>query len=79
MSIEIDTLIETYTLLKEYVPTKERQAAADSLMSVMVDMLSDPDVKELAGVDNYLKRSYDEYADGGVDDDDEYGCDDYEE
>ena len=70
MSIEIDILIETYTVLKEYVPTKERQGAADTLMSVLVDMLSDLDLKELAGVDNYLKRSYEEYQQDGDDDED---------
>lgn len=77
MSIEIDTLIETYTVLKEYVPSKERQAAADALMSVMIDMLSDNDVKELSGVDNYLKRSFEEYSQDGDDDDSDY--EDYEE
>ena len=77
MTTEIDTLVETYTILKEYVPTKERQAAADALMSVMVDMLSDEELKELAGVDKYLKNSYDEYGqDGDEDDIEDY---DYEE
>jgi cytochrome c553 len=78
MSIEIDTLIETYTTLKEYVPAKERQAAADALMSVMVDMLADPDIKELAGVDAYLKRSYEEYSQDGDGEDEEadYGYED---
>lgn len=69
MSIEIDTLVECYTILKEYIPAKERQGAADTLMSVMVDILGDPDLKQLAGVDSYLKRSYEEYD--TVDDDDE--------
>lgn len=77
MSLEIDTLIETYTVLKEYVPSKERQAAADALMSVMIDMLSDNDVKELSGVDSYLKRSFEEYSNDGDDDESEY--EDYEE
>lgn len=76
MSIEIDTLVETYTILKEYVPAKERQAAADALMSVMVDMLADPDVKELAGVDAYLKRSYEEYSQDGDDEEADYGYED---
>lgn len=69
MSIEIDVLIETYTVLKEYVPSKERQGAADTLMSVLVDILSDQDLKELAGVDSYLKRSYEEYQQSDEDDD----------
>ena len=70
MSIEIDILVETYTVLKEYVPVKERQGAADTLMSVLVDMLSDPDLKELAGVDSYLKRSYEEYQQDSDEDED---------
>lgn len=76
MSIEIDTLVETYTILKEYVPVKERQSAADTLMSVMIDLLSDPDVKELASVDAYLKRSYEEYSQDSDDDEPDY---DYED
>ena len=75
MSIEIDILVETYTVLKEYVPVKERQSAADTLMSILVDMLSDPDIKELAGVDGYLKRSYEEYQQDNDDEDET----DYEE
>jgi hypothetical protein len=71
MSLEIDTLIEAYTVLKEYVPAKERQGAADTLMSVMVDILSDPDLKEFAGVDSYLKRSYEEYSQDSDDEEDE--------
>lgn len=77
MSIEIDTLVETYTVLKEYIVPKERQGAADALMSVMVDMLSDQDVKELAGVDSYLKRSYEEYSQDGEDEEEpDYGYED---
>jgi hypothetical protein len=72
VSIEIEVLIETYTVLKEYVPVKERQGAADTLMSVLVDALSDQDLKELAGVDGYLKRSIQEYQTDDEDADDEY-------
>jgi hypothetical protein len=75
MSLEVDALIETYTVLKEYVPAKERQAAADALMSVMVDMLNDLDIKELISVDSYLRRSYEEYADDADAQDDDYNSD----
>lgn len=75
MSLEIDALIETYTVLKEYVPAKERQGAADTLMSVLVDVLSDEDLKELASVDSYLKRSFEEYQT----DDEEDNNEDYDE
>ena len=78
MSIEIDTLVEVYTILKEYVPVKERQGAADTLMSVMVDALNDLDLKELAGVDAYLRRSYEEYSqdDDAEDEETDYNYED---
>jgi len=76
MSLEVDALIETYTVLKEYVPAKERQGAADALMSIMVDILNDIDLKELISVDSYLRRSYEEYA-SDADTDEEYT--DYED
>ena len=69
MSIEIDTLIETYTILKEYIPAKERQAAADNLVSMLVDTLSDREIREFGGIDGYTKRSLEEYI--GDDDEDD--------
>lgn len=74
MSIEIDTLIETYTILKEYIPVKERQAAADNLVSMLVDALSDKEIRDFGGIDGYTKRSLEEYI--GDDDEDEI---DYED
>ena len=69
MSIEIDTFVETYTILKEYIPTKERQAAADNLVSILVDILSDRELREFGGIDGYTKRSLEEYL--GDEDEDE--------
>lgn len=71
MTIEIDALIETYSVMKEYIPSKERQGAADTLMSVMIDILSDQDIEQLAAADSYLKRSYQEYVNDDTDDSDE--------
>ncbi|NBW57703.1 hypothetical protein EBR43_07960 [bacterium] len=71
MTIEIDTLVETYMTLKEYIPSKERQGAADTLMSLMVDVLSDIDIKEFAAADSYLRRSFEEYK-TEIDDDEDY-------
>jgi hypothetical protein len=73
MSIDVEILIETYTILKEYVPTKERQAAADNLMSVLVDSLSEKELREFGGTDGYTKRSLEEY----LDEEDEYDEDNY--
>lgn len=73
MSIDVEILIETYTTLKEYISAKERQAAADNLVSILVDTLSDKELKEFGGTDSYTKRAIEEYLD---DEDDEL---DYEE
>ena len=62
MSIEVEVLSETYTILKQYIPQKDRQEAADSLMSVMVDLLSDDELKEFSSTDSSLSRAYKEYA-----------------
>ena len=62
MNIEIDVLIETYTILKQYINTKDRQEAADNLMSVMVDMLSDEQLKEFASTDSHLAKALKEYS-----------------
>jgi hypothetical protein len=75
MSVELEVLSETYTILKQYIPQKDRQEAADSLMSVMVDLLSDDELKEFSGTDSNLNRAYKEYASDSEDDED-YNLDD---
>ena len=71
MTIDVDVLSEMYTILKQYIPQKDRQEAADNLMSVMVDMLGDQELKEFGGTDSTLKRALKEYtADEESDDDD---------
>jgi hypothetical protein len=71
MSIDVEVLIETYTILKEYIPAKERQAASDNLMSVLADTLSEKELKEFGGTDSYTKRSIEEYI-SDEDDSEEY-------
>ena len=62
MTIDVDVLSEMYTILKQYIPQKDRQEAADNLMSVMVDMLGDQELKEFGGTDSTLKRALKEYS-----------------
>ena len=73
MSIEVDVLAETYTILKQYIPQKDRQEAADNLMSVMVDMLSDIDLQEFGTTDGSLKKALKEYV---MDEEDNYNDED---
>ena len=69
MSLDVDVLVETYTILKQYIPVKDRQEAADNLMSVMVDMLNDIELKEFAATDSPLTKALKEYI---SEDEDEY-------
>ena len=62
MTIDLETLIGAYSTLKEYIPVKDRQAAADNIMSELVEVLNEQDLKEFAGIDSYTKNAYKEYA-----------------
>lgn len=77
MTIDVDVLSEVYTILKQYIPQKDRQEAADNLMSVVVDMLGDHELKEFSATDSTLKRALKEYTtdddeDDDIDSDDEW-------
>lgn len=72
MSIDVEVLSETYTILKQYIPQKDRQEAADNLLSILVDMLGDKELKEFGSTDAALKRALTEY----LDDEDESDEDD---
>ena len=73
MTIDVDVLSEMYTILKQYILQKDRQEAADNLMSVMVDMLGDQELKEFGGTDSTLKRALKEYSSDDEDEDNENG------
>jgi hypothetical protein len=74
MSIEVEVLNEVYSILKQYIPAKDRQEAADNVMSVMVDMLSDEELQDFGGSDPTLSKAMREYA--AEDEDDYYNEDD---
>ena len=76
MTIEVDVLGEVYSTLKQYIPQKDRQEASDTIMSILVDYLNDNELKEFGGLDQYTKRSLEEYA-GNYEDD--FEDQDYEE
>lgn len=62
MSIEVDTLGDIWLTCKEYITVKDRQAAADHVLSVVADQnITERDLKAFGGTDSYLKRSLKEY------------------
>lgn len=72
MSIEVEVLCEVYTTMKQYISQKDRQEVADNLMSVMVDVLNDLDLKEFASTDAALGRAFKEYSGDEEDDYEDY-------
>ena len=54
---EVETVIECYKILKEYIPAKERPLASDHFVEDMQEMLDEQDLYQLGGVDKYLKAS----------------------
>ena len=62
MSIELDSLGEVWLTCKEYIAPKDRQAAADHVISVVADHnIVENDLKAFGGTDAYLKRALKEY------------------
>lgn len=76
MTIDVEVLGEAYNVLKQYIPEKDRQEAADNLMSIMVDLLTDHDLKDFATNDTALRRAFKEYA-SQFEEDEDY--DDYQD
>ena len=79
--IDAPVLSETYSILKEYINTRDRQAAADHLLSSLVDLsVSEQDLKEFCTTDKYLKQSYEDYFQDAGDGDEEEEIDyDYDQ
>lgn len=67
-------LILLWETVREYIPAKDRQTAADHVIADMIDNgLSDEDLKAFNGLDRYMTEAVSEY----LDDDDEYEDEDY--
>jgi uncharacterized protein YqeY len=73
MTIDAEVLSEMYTILKQYIPAKDRQEAADNLMSVMVDLLGDQELRDFGTTDSSLKKALKEYSADEDSEDDEDG------
>ena len=71
--MNIEVLSEAYLILKQYIPVKDRQEAADNLISSLVDMMPDDELTEFGAVDSALTRALKEWnIDDSDGEDDEY-------
>ena len=76
MSIEVDALLEAWTICKEYINTKDRQAAADQLVAALTDhSLTEQEFREFVASDTHLKRA----AVDVLEDEDEDDYENYED
>lgn len=61
-------LSEIWETMKGYIPTKDRQLAADHLMNLLVDSgVEDIVLQEFSQIDAYIENAYDEYVDQAAD------------
>ena len=69
---DIDSVRDIWNVLKEYIPVKEKQEAADHLISLLVDMdFPDSEFQSLVRSDRYLEEAAQEYLDDDEDDDED--------
>ena len=56
--MEEDSIIEIWNTLKEYISTKDRQTAADHLVSILTDLgVSEDALAKLGEEDKYIEQS----------------------
>ena len=69
---DVESVREMWNVLKEYIPAKEKQEAADHLISVIVDMdFPDSEFQSLVRSDRYLEEAAAEYLDDDFVDEEE--------
>lgn len=79
MTIDIETLIKVWNTTKEYIPSKDLQGVADHVVAVIADgEISETDLKQFGGTDQYVSRAVYEYLGEEEDPDEDIdGSDDY--
>lgn len=59
--VDIELVVETYRICKEYVSQKDRQTMADHVVNSIAEYdISEQEFRTLASTDSYLKRAVEE-------------------
>ncbi len=61
MSIDLEVLLETYNTMKQYVPSKDRQEMADTLIGIIGDYLDEEELQEFCTADSKTKKALRDY------------------
>jgi len=67
---------KVYTILKQYISSKDMQQATDHLVDDLQELLDEEELYRLAGLDKYIKASVEDIL-GEPEEDFEYEDEDY--
>ncbi len=55
--IDFEVLESSYKILKEYIPSKDRNQAVQHLVDDLQEVLDEEQLKQLAGIDTHLREA----------------------
>lgn len=55
--IDFEVLESSYKILKEYIPSKDRNQAVQHLVDDLQEVLDEEQLKQLAGIDIHLREA----------------------
>lgn len=73
---EEEVVKTVYTILKQYISSKDMQQATDHLIDDLQEVLDEEELYRLAGIDKYIKASVTDIL-GEPEEDFDYEDDDY--
>lgn len=60
--MDSELLVEFWETVKEYIPAKDKQTAADHIIINLVDIgIGDEELKELRGLDTFMEHATEEH------------------
>lgn len=61
--VDIDVLYDMWSICKEYIPVKDREAVADHIINDLMDSgITDSDLKDFYSRDRYLRDAAESYG-----------------
>jgi len=56
--VDVEALFELWSICKEYIPAKERIAAADHVVNDLMNAIGDAELKEFCKRDHHLSEAF---------------------
>lgn len=61
--VDVEALYEVWSICKEYIPAKERAAAADHIVDDLMGMIGDAELEDFCSKDHLLSDAFGAYQD----------------